>query len=381
MENILNSTGHELKFRNFTKAENCTLFDSEGNKYLDLESGIWCTSIGHCNPRITKIIAEQSGKMMHSGYCYLNPVINLSAEKILKITGLGSGKCVFLCSGSEAVEYSIQLVRSFSDKPNFLTMKNCYLSAYGVSGERSENNWVHLDWMNDSAIDRIDFSKIAAFVFEPGSSLGLVHFPPKELIQRIVAKVRENGGIVITNEVTTGTGRTGKWFGYQHYEIIPEIVAIGKGLGNGYPVSCVAVSSTLLERADLDKFHYSQSHQNDPLGAAIAKEVIDIIESEMLLNRAVKIGALIHNRLLEIKEKHGIIKEVRSRGMMIAVELQENEKLSFAQTINNKLVEKNIILVKRPGHEVFRIDPALTIDLKDVEYFLNSLEEIISKIG
>jgi acetylornithine aminotransferase len=260
-------------------------------------------------------------------------------------------------------------------------MKNCYLSAYGVSGERSENNWVHLDWMNDSAIDRIDFSKIAAFVFEPGSSLGLVHFPPKELIQRIVARVRENGGIVITNEVTTGTGRTGKWFGYQHYEIIPEIVAIGKGLGNGYPVSCVAVSSTLLERADLDKFHYSQSHQNDPLGAAIAKEVIDIIESEMLLNRAVKIGALIHNRLLEIKEKHGIIKEVRSRGMMIAVELQENEKLSFAQIINNKLVEKNIILVKRPGHEVFRIDPALTIDLKDVEYFLNSLEEIISKIG
>ncbi len=94
MKNIFNSTGHELKYANFIKANNCTLFDSEGNKYLDLESGVWCTSIGHCHPRIAKVISEQSSKMMHSGYCYLNPVINETAGKILEITGIGSGKCV-----------------------------------------------------------------------------------------------------------------------------------------------------------------------------------------------------------------------------------------------------------------------------------------------
>ena len=229
MKNILNSTGHELKYTNFVKANNCTLFDSEGNSYLDLESGVWCTSIGHCHPRITKIISEQSGQMIHSGYCYLNPVIEEAAGKVLEITGISSGKCVFLCSGSEAVEYAVKLSRSISDKPYLLTMKNCYLSAYGVSGERSENDWIHLDWMNDNNIDKIDFQKIAAFVFEPGSSLGLIHFPPKDLIQKIITKTRENGGIVIANEITTGTGRTGKWFGYQHYDIVPEIVAIGKG--------------------------------------------------------------------------------------------------------------------------------------------------------
>ena len=380
MKNILNSTGHELKYTNFVKASNCTLFDSQGNSYLDLESGVWCTSIGHCHPRITKIISEQSGQMMHSGYCYLNPIIEETAGKILEITGICSGKCVFLCSGSEAVEYAVKLSRSISDKPYLLTMKNCYLSAYGVSGERSENDWIHLDWMNDNNIDKIDFKKIAAFVFEPGSSLGLVHFPPKDLIQRIVTKTRENGGIVIANEITTGTGRTGKWFGYQHYDIVPEIVAIGKGLGNGYPVSSVAISNTVLEKVDLNKFHYAQSHQNDPLGAAIANEVLNIIESDKLIDRAVEIGKIIQIRLLGIKEKFGIIKEVRSRGLMIAIEFQKNKKNSLAQCINEMLLKKNIILVKRPGHEVFRIDPPLTIDMKDVEYFLNSLEDIIHEV-
>ncbi|KMQ50384.1 Acetylornithine aminotransferase [Chitinispirillum alkaliphilum] len=380
MRNIYNSTGHELKYSNFIRAENCTLIDSEGKKYLDLESGVWCTSIGHSHPRITETISEQSSKMMHSGYCYLNPIIDIAADKIIDITGIGSGKCVFLCSGSESVEYAVKLSRSISDKRRLLTMKNCYLSAYGISGERSEDDWVHFDWANDSVIEKIDFSQIAAFVFEPGSSLGLVRFPPANLIQQIVSNIRRNGGIVIANEVTTGTGRTGKWFGYQHYGFIPDIVAIGKGLGNGYPVSCVAISEEIVNRINPDRFHYAQSHQNDPLGAAIAKQVIEILETEDLLDRANEIGSMISRKLEEIRSKYGIIKEVRHRGLMIAIEFEENEECSFAQMINSKLLEKHIILVKRPGYEVFRIDPALTIELKDVEYFLKSLETAIAEV-
>jgi acetylornithine/N-succinyldiaminopimelate aminotransferase len=381
LENILNSTGHELKYGNVIKAENCTLIDSKGRKYLDLESGVWCTSIGHCHPRITKVIAEQSGKMIHSGYCYLNPVINEAAGKLLEITGIGPGKCVFLCSGSEAVEYAVKLGRSVSSKPHLLTMKNCYLSAYGVSGERSPKDWINFGWMNGDAVDEIDFGKIAAFVFEPGSSLGLVHFPPADLVKNIVSKTRENGGIFIANEVTTGIGRTGKWFGYQHYGIVPDIVAIGKGLGNGYPVSCVAVSRSVADKIDPDRFHYAQSHQNDPLGAAVAREVIDVIESEKLLDRALEIGAMIQKRLAAIKNKYGVIKEIRARGLMIAIEFEKCEKCSFAQAIRDRLLDRRIILVKRPGHEVFRIDPALTIDMEDVEYFLKTLEAIISEVA
>jgi len=380
MRYILNSTGHVIKYPDIIKAENCILYDSEGNRYLDLESGVWCTSVGHSHPQISKLISEQSNKIIHSGYCYLNPIVNSTAKIILEIAGIASGKCVFLNSGSEAVEYSVKLIRSFSEKPLFLTMTNCYLSAYGISGERSDKDWIHFDWMNGDILDKIDFSNIAAFVFEPGSSLGLVHFPPKTLIENIVKRTREHGGYVIANEVTTGIGRTGKWFGFNHYDFIPDIIAMGKGLGNGYPVSCVAITNSVIEKVDFMKFHYNQSHQNDPLGAAIAKKVIEIIEDEGLLQRANEIGDKIRTHLSKLKNKYGIIKEVRGRGLMIAIEFEKNEKCSFADVINEELLRRNIILAKRPGYEVFRIDPALTIEEEYVDYFLNSIEEIISNL-
>ncbi|SMP53923.1 aspartate aminotransferase family protein [Anoxynatronum buryatiense] len=380
MEHILISTGFELKYENFISAENCALFDSDGNKYLDLESGVWCTSIGHCHPKITQTITEQSEKMIHTGYCYLNPVINAAAASILRITGINSGKCVFLCSGSEAVEYSIKMTKSFSNKPYFLTLKNSYLSAYGISGERSESNWIEFDWLNNQDINTIDFKKVSAFVFEPGSSLGLVHFPPKELIIKINQKVKENGGIVIANEVTTGIGRTGEWFGYNHYDFTPDIIAIGKGLGNGYPVSCVVISENVLNKLNLNDFHYAQSHQNDPLGAAVANTVIEIIENENLLQRSREIGEELYKGLSQINDRYGIIKEIRRRGMMFAIEFEKNENFSYADIINAELHKKNIILVKRPGVEVFRLDPALTISHEDIEYFIKSIEAIISGV-
>ena len=377
MKNILNTTGHKLKFKDFVKSDNCSLFDSTGNRYLDLESGTWCTSIGHCHPRITKVITEQSSRMIHSGFTYLNPIIDVTAKKILEITGINDGKCVFLSSGSEAVEYSVQLARSITDKPIIFTMKDCFLSSLGLSGERSEKNWINFDRSHDDNLDKVDFSKIAAFVFEPGSSQGIVNFPSVTLIRKIAERTRNSGGLVIINEVTTGVGRTGEWFGYMHYGIIPDIVAMGKGIGNGYPVSCVAMSSSTVNRVDLEKFHHSQSHQNDPLGAAIALEVICVIEDDNLLRRSVELGEKIRSNLNRIKNKYGIIKEVRGRGLMIAVEFEPELNNSVAEIVKERLVEKNIILVKRPGHEVLRIDPALTIEIKDVEYFLNCFEEII----
>ena len=131
---------------------------------------------------------------------------------------------------------------------------------------------------------------------------------------------------------------------------------------------------------DLNNFHYGQFHQNDPLGAAIANEVIDIIEENNLIAKCKILGEQIKTKLNIIKDKYGIIKEIRGRGLMIAIEFENNHKISYAETINLELLKKNIILVKRPGFEVFRIDPCLTIESNNIDYFINSLEEIISRI-
>ena len=153
-------------------------------------------------------------------------------------------------------------------------------------------------------LKEIPFDKIGAFVFEPGGSgIGFVHFPPRPLVEAIAGRVRASGGLIVANEITTGIGRTGKWFGFQHYDIQPDIVALGKGLGNGYPVSAVAVREETAEKLERGGFHYVQSHQNDPLGCAIAREVIAALHEEKLIERGAELGAYFLEGLREIQTK------------------------------------------------------------------------------
>lgn len=316
MKNIVWSTGHPLKFNNIVNSDNCFLFDSKGNKLIDLESGVWCTSVGHNNKRVNNVITSQINKISHTGFCYCNPQLEITAQKVFEITGLNDGKCEFLCSGSEAVEYGMRIALTVSNKPLVLTFSDSYFGAYGTAATKDKNNWYIFDWLNCSCnntdnsctgecadFQKIPFDQIGIFLFEPGSSSGLVRFPSKKLIQKIIEKVKEQNGIIMANEITTGIGRTGKWFGYQHYDFIPDIVAIGKGIGNGYPVSITVISDELAKKQEISDFRYAQSHQNDPLGAFVASEVIDIIGQEDLIEKSCKKGEYLKEKLIALKAK------------------------------------------------------------------------------
>lgn len=388
MKNIVWSTGHLIKFDDIIDSDNCFLFDSKGNKLIDLESGVWCTSVGHNNKRINDVITSQINKITHTGFCYCNPQIDITAKKVLEITGINDGKCEFICSGSEAVEYGMRVARAISSKPLALTFSDSYFGAYGDAVTRNANQWHIFNWLdcgckepNKGCIGECDsfnsipFDEIGIFLFEPGSSSGLVRFPSRELISKIVEKVRANGGIIMCNEITTGIGRTGKWFGYQHYDFTPDIVAIGKGIGNGYPVSVTAISYSIYDKLSDKSFRYSQSHQNDPLGAFVAHEVIQIIEEEELLEKGRKLGEYLIQRLRNLVGEKSIVKEVRGRGLMLIVELRRN-----AQQVYESLLSKGFIVAKRPNAEVLRLDPALTIDLQTIDLFISNFEEILSNI-
>lgn len=378
MKNILHCLGHDILYQDIVRADNCLLYDSQGNDYLDMESGVWCTSIGHCNPLVVSAIGSRASEIMHTGYCYLNPVVEAASEKILAITGLKNGKVLFLNSGSEAVDLAIRISKHVTGRKQMLTMSDSFLSSYGSF--ENKNEWFFLDWLNDKTMHDIPLSEIAAFVFEPGSSSGFVRFPPLELITTIIDAIRSNGGIVISNEITTGMGRTGRWFGYNHYGIVPDIVAIGKGIGNGYPVSCVACSEDTSKRIDYETFHYFQSHQNDPLGARVASEVINVLETENLITASEKKGEIIKSELNRIKNKYGVIKEVRGRGLMMAIDFVHRDGISVAQLVNEKLLAQRIILVRRPNSETFRIDPSLTIRDEDIIRFVESFEKAVSEV-
>jgi len=389
MKYLIWPTGHELILSDIVNARNCELSDSKGNKYIDMESGVWCTSVGHCNPRINSAIKSQLKKVIHTGFNYCNPVMETAALKILEITDLPEGKCEFLCSGSEAVEFCVRAAKAIMPDTMLLTFSDSYFGAYGEAAMQDSKEWYRYNWQDCAcdtggegccgecqAFSQIPFDKIGIFLFEPGSSSGLVRFPSDKLLRSISDKIRENNGLTVINEVTTGVGRTGKWFGFQHYDLKPDMIAIGKGIGNGYPVSVAAISGKAAGLLENHHFHYSQSHQNDPLGATVVTEVIGTIRDENLVERSRQLGEKIMTGLESMKKSGSILKEIRGRGLMIAIEFTRD-----AELIQKELIKRGFIVAKRSGLEVLRIDPALTIKEKDVDLFMNSLNEIITYLN
>ena len=385
MEHVLICTGHELKIPNIVKSKGPYLYDKQGKRYMDLESGVWCTSIGHNNEEINGIIKNQIDSLMHAGFCYSNEILEKSAESILKVAGFNNGKSVFLCSGSEAIEISSQMAKHLTAESVSLALHDSYLGAYASITDKSRN-WHLLNWeqcKTCSDKDECDLScevlrkipkNVSDFIFEPGSSSGFVRFPPKAMIKNIVKIVRDNNGKIIANEVTTGIGRTGKWFGYQHYDINPDFIAVGKGIGNGYPVSIALINEYTARQLELKPFHYSQSHQNDPLGASIVQGVIQYIERNDLISKAQRNGALLQKQFESVVDKE-IILEVRGRGLMFAVDIK-NESLT--NSIYSELIRKGYIVGNRGSS--LRIDPPLTISKAEIDGFIEALRETISHI-
>ncbi len=388
MMNIIWSAGQKIELNDIIKAEGCYIYDSKGNKYLDFESGIWCTSLGHSHLKVVNVIKKQVENIIHTGFCYSNDIIEKAAENFLNAANFHNGSCAFLCSGSEAVEFSIRIFKNITNKQYIMSMSDSYSGAYGAVAEKRSDQWIFFDWLECELekcnfecnkckkFNNIPFEKIGAFLFEPGSSSGLVRFPPKMLIEKIYKKVKENQGYILINEVTTGIGRTGKWFGFKHYNIKPDIISVGKGIGSGYPVSICAVNEEISKMIQKNEIRYSQSHQNDPLGAAVVNEVINIINEENLIKNSEKMGNYFIEKLIEIEKKFDVIKEIRGRGLMIVVEFKDD----CVSTVYKKLLENYIIISRRANTNCLRIDPPLIVSKNEIDYFLNKLTEIIIEL-
>jgi acetylornithine/N-succinyldiaminopimelate aminotransferase len=386
MDSILDCTGHELKVPNIVRSDGVYLFDADEKRYVDLESGVWCTALGHKNRRINDVIKDQVDRIIHVGFCYSSEIVDEAAKSLLKIGRFKNGKCVFLSSGSEAIEILRQISRVLSVKEQkTLTLHDAYLGSYGSVINRGRD-WYSFNWdkcdtcpkraaCDDACESLQDIPQdVSEFIFEPGSASGFVRFPPKALIKKIDTIVRKNGGLVLANEVTTGIGRTGKWFGYQHYEIEPDMVAIGKGIGNGYPVSAAIVSHDIASKLQETSFGYMQGHQNDPLGAAVVREVIQTIIDGNLIERAQKNGVTFNAQLNYLVDGK-VITGIRGRGLMFAIDLASEKTTS---DIYDKLIEYGYIVCNRGSF--LRIDPPLTITEKQFREFVDTLSFIVASI-
>jgi acetylornithine/N-succinyldiaminopimelate aminotransferase len=357
------------------KSNDCFLFDSEGKKYIDFESGDWAACLGHSHKRINKVIKNQVNLLIHDGLRFRNKLSDDLSLLLLEKLSMEGGKSAFLNSGSEAVNLAITITKNLTKRGKILKMDCSYLSAYG-HGQNSSTNTGLLNIPIDDIdfMSMIDFGEIAAFVFEPGNSSSLIKYPSNDFIAEVAQTTKQNGGLLIANEVTTGFGRTGKWFGFQHYNYKPDIVAIGKALGNGYPISGVVISNDVSELFNKSPFRYAQSHQNDPLGCAVGLEVIQILEQDGLIHNSCEKGKYFKDRLMALQAQHSDkIKEIRARGLMIGMELFA---AANAENMYMQLIDFGFLVGYKEN--VLRFMPPLIIEKKHIDAILETVDKLLA---
>jgi len=390
MHHVLRCSGYELMRTDMVRGQGCYLYDAHDRRYLDFEAGVWCTALGHSHPRINQTIQAQVERIAHIGYRYTNGLIEDAAVELLGTLSLPEGKCVFLSSGSEAVEFAVQIARLITGQPLLLTLSDSYLAAYGSAGRKSPEEWVCFDWSACVACPHADgcdpqcrhlraipFERIGGLVFEPGSASGLVRFPPTQLVRTLAGLVKRRNGLVVVDEVTTGLGRTGTWYGFQHYALQPDVVALGKGLGNGYPVSAVVMTHAVAHRLEDSPFHYAQSHQNDPLACAIAGEVIAVVREEALVERSERVGVHFLHGLERVGQRYRIVKEVRGRGLMLAMGFGDDDERFSLGSVYRELMERGFLVGYKPVANLLRFYPALIVEERDIDPFLEELDHVL----
>lgn len=397
MDHILKC--HPFIKSDFVRGNGSYLYDAGGRKYIDFEAGVWCTLLGHGHPRINQAIQAQADRVAHLGYRYKNLVAEEAAVELLATLGLPGGKCVFLSSGSDATEFAVQAARMATGRRRLLAFRQSYFAAYGDAGRRESGDWVNLDFTTClncpesqechdrcPAVGSIPFEELAGFVLEPGSASGSVRFPPEKLVRYLVDRVTARRGLLVVDEIVTGLGRTGTWYGFNHYGLEPDIVACGKGLGNGYPVSAVAMRRAVADRCEQRRWDYVQSHQNDPLGCAVAGEVIRTVREEGLVERSAAMGARLLDRLHEAATGTDQVREIRGRGLMAAMELSGGVGGdSASEFIFKEMLRRGMLIGYDRPTNLIRFLPALTIGEQDIDELAANLraalDELKNQIG
>lgn len=376
------------------KAKGTKIFTKEYGELIDFESGCWAAVLGHCREEIVHAINENVGQLFHTHQFFDT---EHPAALVAEISSAAKLKCpykgTFMSSGSEAVSLAVKLSELLSGRTKKLCLSISYL---GASSElrlpRNPELWTdlvvteclgcerNLGCSECGKFNEIDFSQMAAFAFEPGNSGGLVLCPPEKLIEFLSEKVKNAGGFVIANEVTTGFGRTGKWFGFQHYGFFnsqdnsPDFIALGKGLGNGYPISGLLVKSELAEAVEASGFRYVQSHTDDPLGCIVSRKVVEIMLKEYLVERGNKTGEYLRCKLGQIAESTNGISAIRGRGMMNVVVLKENRKV---KDVFCELLKQGFFTGFSEIYNSIHLYAPLTIECDEIDKFCLSLKHIL----
>ena len=393
------------------------VFDDTGRRYLDFFAGIVTVACGHSHPKLLARVQAQSGALQHATTIYLHPGFPLLASRIAGKMPAGLEVTYFVNSGSEANDLAVLMARSYTGYNDVIAVRNGYHggspSAQGLTSlstwkfpaqpslaihhavnpdpYRSPFHGTPQEIASQSAADIRDLirystpGKVAAFIAEPIQGAGGITCAAPNYLAEAYAIVREHGGLCIADEVQTGFGRTGEHFwGFQRSGVVPDIVTMAKGIGNGVPLAAVTTRREIAE-ALTQRIHFNTFGGN-PVSMAAGLAVLDIIEEEGLQQNARQMGGRLKAGLQDLMTRHPLVGDVRGVGLMLGVELVRDRATKEPASQETLVVwetarELGLLIGKGglPGN-VLRIQPPLCINAADVDFALDVLDVALGRV-
>lgn len=395
------------------KGEGQYLFDSTGRKYLDFFAGVSVINAGHCHPEITERICRQVKTLQHVCNIYLTqPMLEL-AEKLAEITPGRLQKSFFCNSGTEANEGALLLAKIATGRSELLGLQDglcgrTYLtmSLTGLRFWRTDSNpaggisfvpnaYCYRCPLNLSypacdiacaeqvrqVIETSTSGEVAALIIEPIQGNAGIVTPPPEYFPRLKEILDEYGALLIVDEVQSGFGRTGKWFAIENWDVEPDIMTMAKALGNGVPIG---VFTALPEIADRYTRPGASTLGGNPVSMTAGLATLEVIEKEGLVQNAAKLGVYLREKLLELKDKHPLIGDVRGIGLMQGAELVKNGKEPAFEEVDRilEIMKNNGIIIGKNGRlrNVLAFQPPLVINKNNVDEMISNLDKALTEV-
>ena len=392
------------------------LYDETGRRYLDLFGGIVTVSVGHCHPKVVRAVQEQASTLPHGTTIYLHPNFPLLAKKLASKMPAGLDVTYFTSSGSEANDLAITMARLHTGHSDVIALRNAYHGGSpSAMGLTSHHTWkfpaggdgrVHHAVNPDpyrspfegtpeeiatkSAQDIREIirystpGKVAAFIAEPMQGVGGVTMGARNYFREAYAIVRSHGGLCIADEVQTGFGRTGDHFwGFQNWDVVPDIVTMAKGIGNGAPLAAVTTRMDIAKSL-AQRIHFN-TYGGNPVSMAAGLAVLDIIEEDGIQENARVLGARLKAGLEAIRARQRLVGDVRGLGLMLGVELvrdRASKQPAKEETLDVLEAAREMgVLIGKGGLDgnVLRIKPPMCLTADDVDFALDVLEAAIAR--
>lgn len=384
------------------------VYDEKGKEYLDLQSGYWCNVLGYGNSELNEPIIEQIRTLSNVMSAFQTDEIDGAMDELVKVLPPELNRVAFLNSGTEAVELALKMARAATGKGGMVVNERGYygatsytfsLGSAGLTADylpdpgtvyrlqapmcnhceyssRDEcTEFKCLDILGELAED--GNKEIAAIVYEPILGGGIL-VPPIGYGGKLKEYADDLGALLIANEVTTGAGKTGRMFAHMFDDIIPDIMTLGKAIGGGFPVS-VVVTTKKVEEMCGNKIYHVQSHQNDALSGKVVQTVLKVIREQGLVKAAEEKGRYWLGELGKLMHEVPVIIDVRGRGLMFGVELDE-EYASKGLLIQNEMIEKGYLMDFHAASNTFRFFPPYVITLDEINGFNEAFKETLSRI-